>query len=182
MKLKIELIQDNGMNALLYKSQCITSCVAFKSLIDMLYDLKAKNIAYAKPLLSCLWGSLCEKNKKYKLCTSDFNIPDGYILTGARPTKEGHDIMEYTKVGNYYKHNFARLAPFLLSAVRRKMATTVYPIRDKVYRMHTDSLVTTVKLQNIKDVVIDEKIGNWKIEKQGDVIIKKNGRKPEWKN
>jgi hypothetical protein len=48
--------------------------------------------------------------------------------------------------------------------------------------MHTDSLVTTVKLQNIKDVVIDEKIGNWKIEKQGAVIIRKNGRKPEWKN
>jgi hypothetical protein len=169
--LNISLIQDCQANALLYgEGTCVMGCSMFSNLIDLLMELKMKKVQYAKSLLSQSWGSLCEKQKQKKVAYEDFEIPNGYILVGARPYNGTH-LFEYSKLGQYFKHNWGRMSCFLTAVVRKKMATTCFNIKDCIYKIHTDSVVCNKS--NMKDIKVklSKDIGDWKIENEGDCKI-----------
>jgi hypothetical protein len=166
MGLQIQLIDDDQANALLYDGKSRTmACSIFNGLIDLLYKLKQEKVTYSKPLLSTLWGALCEKDNIIEILKDTFEIPDGCKIIGGRPYGNTN-MLEYVRIGGYFKHNYARFAPFLTSAVRRKVATVAFPIKENVYRIHTDSIVTDLSLDKL-NIKTSNKLGEWKIENQG---------------
>jgi hypothetical protein len=62
---------------------------------------------------------------------------------------------------------------------RLKMGELIYPIREHVYRTHTDSITLRGDIEIPKSIVIGTGLGEWKEEHRGKVVIKK-GRKPVW--
>jgi hypothetical protein len=176
--LDIELIIDDEANALLYKKRIVGSRL-FGTYISTLYDLKKKGCTMAKPLLNTLWGGLCERRKKYKSLTgitTHFNIPDNHTILAMSPLKD-EDLICYSEQGHYFKTPYARLGPFLTAFVRKQMMTAILPIKDETYRCHTDSILTNS--WNTNHIKIGKEIGQFKIEKQGNCIIK-NAQTVTW--
>jgi hypothetical protein len=76
----------------------------------------------------------------------------------------GLEKVKYLKNGKYYKYDYARLGCFLTSAVRKEMALTILPIKENVFRCHTDSIVSNIPLPFLP---ISTALGEWKLEHQG---------------
>ena len=177
LKLEIELIIDDEANALIYSLGCINGCKIFKTMITYLYELKQQKVPFVKDMMILLWGSLCEKNKiKHTIIDDELHIPDGSVIKSMHPYKNGWKI-SYYEFGNVFKLNYARFAPFLTSAVRLKIVRDVLPNIDSVYRVYTDSILSSKPLTNLK---IGTEIGNYKLEKTGKCIIDKTSKKPIW--
>ena len=180
LNLKIELIKDEEANALLYGSgTCTTSSVMFKNMVTILYELKRKKIPFAKEMINSIWGALCEKNMIHKVIKQNgetFNIPEGCRIINIRPHRDGH-LIQYSYYGKYFKLNYARFAPFLTAAVRKLMADTIYPYKEHVHRCHTDSILSS-KL--IPDIKLSTEIGDWKIDHFGKCKIN-SAMSVEWK-
>ena len=67
LKLQVNLIIDNEANCLLYGAdKRINGFRLFKSYVNYLYPLKNDGVKFAKSMLNCLWGALCEKAVVYK--------------------------------------------------------------------------------------------------------------------
>ena len=92
------------------------------------------------------------------------------------PYKNGWKI-SYYEFGNVFKLNYARFSPFLTSAVRLKIVKDVLPNIDSVYRVYTDSILSSKPLTNLK---IGTEIGSYKLKKSGKCWIDKTSRKPIW--
>jgi len=171
LNLRIELIKDEEANALLYGSgTCTTSSVMFKNMVTILYELKRKKIPFAKEMINSIWGALCEKNMIHKVIKQSgktFNIPEGCRIINIRPHRDGH-LIQYSYYGKYFKLIYARFAPFLTAAVRKLMADTIYPYKEHVYRCHTDSILSS---KPIPDIKLSTEIGDWKIDHSGKCKI-----------
>ncbi len=171
LNLKIELMKDDEANALLYGSgTCITSSVMFKNMVTLLYELKRKKVPFAKEVINSIWGALCEKNMIHKVIKQSgetFDIPEGCRIVNIRPHRDGH-LVQYSYYGRYFKLNYARFAPFLTATVRKLMADTIYPYKEDVYRCHTDSILSS---KPIPDIKLSTKIGDWKIDHSGKCKI-----------
>jgi hypothetical protein len=89
---------------------------------------------------------------------------------------ENGDLVKITAHGKYYKHGYARVGPFLTAFVRKRMSDIIFPIKEHVYRCHTDGFISDISLDHIK---ISDKLGDFKIEKQGKCHIK-NACKIDW--
>jgi hypothetical protein len=170
--LKIELIVDTQANCLLYGAgKCITSCTMFKTMIEYLYPMKQKGVVFAKKMLNSLWGGLVQKNAITKLVYQDgkeYDIPEDCTIISIRKTSKGH-IIQYSKTGKYFKLNYARIAPFMTSVIRKQMTDTIYEHRECVYRCHTDSILASKPIPELK---ISNAIGEWKLQfSAGKVII-----------
>ena len=92
------------------------------------------------------------------------------------PYKNGWKI-SYYEFGNVFKLNYVRFSPFLTSAVRLKIVKDVLPNIDSVYRVYTDSILSSKPLTNLK---IGTEIENYKLEKSEKCRIDKTSRKPIW--
>ena len=167
----------DGENAMIYTNdKLMLSRHVFKPLIDYLISL----LPYAKTrciknMLSNIWGGMTEKNKKnFVLKKSDkrLDIPDDYEITHTHPCKNGR--MFHVSPYQPYKKPYARIGPFITSSRRNYLSNVIEPFIDNVYRCHTDSfLIDNVILDDVKkSIVIDDKIGNFKIEKSGKCYIK----------
>jgi hypothetical protein len=178
--LSIELIQDGQANSLTYGAgKCVTASKMFGTLIEYLYKMKLDKIPFAKHMITRLWGGLCEKNAIYKVVKDEssnpYEIPADCKIIGIKPTGKG-DLITYAKRGRYFKLNYARFAPFLTAYVRKIMADTIYPHREYVYRCHTDSILSSKPITELK---LSPFIGDFKIEHEGKCIIK-NSMDVEW--
>lgn len=177
--LQIDLINDGQANCLIYGAgKCINASKMFKTMIDYLYNLKCEKLTFAKRILTCLWGGLCEKKVISKTAFNPdqpYEIPADSELLGIRPTKKG-DLILYAKRGKYFKTNYARMAPFLTAFVRKQMAYAIYPHKEHVHRCHTDSILSDV---TISELDLSPAIGKWKIEHQGSCKIY-NSMKVDW--
>jgi hypothetical protein len=168
LNLNIELIVDHEANALLYGSgKCENGSIMFKSTIDYLYQLKKQKLPFAKELLTSLWGSLMERDRIHRVCKEEYNIPEDCTMVDLRPNSKG-TYVAYSKSNKYFKLNYARIGPFLTAAVRKMMLSMILPRRDHVFRVHTDSILCDVAQT---DIEVTDKIGGWKIEKQGHCIV-----------
>jgi hypothetical protein len=179
LNLKIELIIDDQANALLYGAGCcINGCKIFKHMIERLYGLKNKKVPLAKDLMILFWGALCEYNKVKTVVTPDeeVHIPDGCRIKDIHPYRNGWKV-SYYESENAFKLDYARLGPFLTSAVRFKIAKDVYQNVNHIYRIYTDSILSDIPLNNLK---VSNELGDYKLEKSGKCIVTSNGRRPTW--
>lgn len=155
--LKIELIKDDKPNFLYYSpDKLITFFSVFKDYIDILFDLKEKKVNKSKSILNILWGALCEKNKRKQYIDDNFSIDDDEEILEMYPsnTDDNNHNIKTIKINNYYKNNFARLCPFLLSYGRRHMANILKDNIEYVKRVQTDGFLITKKLHNDINVEI----------------------------
>ena len=156
-------------NALLYpKSTRVPMRDAFKDSCAPLFKLKSLPGApkIVKRVLNSLWGGLCEKTKVREIVPvlSEGSHVDGGIehLLSANlnePSVPGehnhHELLsiEPVKGGKYnvrlrdyrkpFKHDWARLGPFLTGLGRKRMFDTFHGHEEAVRWVHTDGAVLT---------------------------------------
>jgi hypothetical protein len=91
------------------------------------------------------------------------------------PLRDG-TLVTYVKKGYHFKSNYARLGPFLTAFVRKQMITAILPIKEHVFRCHTDSILADQKITHLK---LGTELGQWKVEHEGACTIH-NGCKVVW--
>jgi len=174
LNLKINLLA--GTNSMIY-DKTICANKIFKKAIDYLTELKKTTTNQQakkgyKQLLATMYG-ICGQ-RSYKLYNSDENITlaENEIIDELFPTKKGTSIK--TTYINPYKYDIARFNPFITAKVRCSLSKTIYSFSEHVIRVHTDSFaVKKDHLETVKKYIkIGSEIGQWKIEKEGDVTIK----------
>jgi hypothetical protein len=174
LKFEMKLIIDDEANALLYTNKRANGGKYFKESIHQLYQLK-KVSTLPKRIISAMWGCLCEKNKIKRTTRKPIQLNKGETVLNLQP--HGDEIkVTYMKDQSFYKHNYARLGVFLLSKVRRDMATTILPHNEFVYRVHTDSILSS---RRIPELQLGEGIGEWDIQNEGRVRVL-NSNKVLW--
>ena len=170
---EINMIQDGQANHLFYDgSDRILGDKVFKPTIDYLYDLKRKypHISFIKSMISCLWGGLSEKY--YQSISSNVERDLKNVKVEKIFKLKGELQIKYSEIGQpFYKTDYARVGTFITSVCRKKMSEFVQKNFDvsKVIRIHTDSVTTPEK---INDKLIGKEIGMFKVEKQGNCVIK----------
>ena len=154
--LEVELIIDDQPNSLLYsRDKCLRCDEIFSKFVDYVFDLKDKKVPLAKPILNLLWGSLTETNTKKVVIDNAseevFVIEDNMTITNIKPSFiKNNTLVEYANNDSFYKSNFARLKPFLLSKARSNICSIILPYKDTVVKCHTDSLLCSAKPEGIK--------------------------------
>lgn len=150
---KVELIEDGEPNAWTYeRSDLLTGHQLFKPFIDGLFKLKFDKVPYAKEILNCLWGALCETQKFKKDLSpteGEYNIPENHSVTRVKELKDGTLKLEWVNNETIFKTNYARIKPFLLARGRYIMSQAIAPIINTVKRMHTDSIACTEKITHL---------------------------------
>ncbi len=151
-------LQCEECNFLYYSpNTCVSYEKVFKDFVNLLYPIKKedKRITYSKSILNILWGALCEKQIHRTIKPDDnkeileedeeiVNIEQYYNTC----------LIEISKRNNYYKTNYARLSPFLTALARSKLTEFILKHNidtDDIKWSHTDSLIITKKLKDIKD-------------------------------
>jgi hypothetical protein len=112
------------------------------------YELKKQNKG-AKILLNILWGALCETNHYNYHCNYDnkLSIEDAE-LTDIRHNN-GLKIKCVYHRQHYYKTNWARIKPWVLSYGRAKLFFRYQKYEDDIVRINTDGFYCKTE-QNIK--------------------------------
>jgi hypothetical protein len=118
---------------------------------------------------------LSQRNKIKRTTIHEVNLQDSELVIDIQAFGTQHKII-YLKQNKYFKHSYARLGCFLTSAVRREMANIIYPHRDRVYRCHTDSILSDIELP----LLIGSNLGDFKLEKSGYAYIQ-NSNSVIWK-
>lgn len=178
--LKMELLCDEQANFLEYRQGRVNGDVMFRKTIRYLFDLKRRmkqlhpDNPWPKEMLSSLWGSLCEKRKSVIISfprqQKPTEINNAIILSTHRDPGGGHRVEYCSRDKPFFRYNYARLGPFLTAQVRYALAKTMFPHKDRMYRFHTDSMVTDLDVAAL-GLSVGTDLGQWKVEKQGNVVI-----------
>ena len=147
LNLKIELIQDSQPNCLRYSREKLISFEeVFGQYVNFLFDLKQKKVPKDKDILNILWGACCEYNKKKYFCDDkiiELDCEDEILNLRPYKFNEEVDILETVSRTSYFKTNFARLGPFLISRGRNLISNIISPYADKIHRIHMFRQLTT---------------------------------------
>ena len=166
---KIELITDDEPNALLWdKSKLITGKALFGKFVTYLFRLKYKGHTEVKCFLNALWGTLCQTDMM-KIIPTEIRC-DQQILS-ITPCDNGKYIYETARLDKFYENNFARIKPFILSYGRVKIQNVILQNIDKVVRCHTDGIICSSPITNIK---LGSDLGMLKYEGKGNCEIINN--------
>lgn len=146
--MKIELIQDETPNALMYDN-IIRGDYLFGDFVKYLFEKKQTCTSKTyKSLLNNLWGKLCQ-SKKMKWIT-DKNEEE--IVIGANRKIDyiiplpSNDIsnekyrISLVDINNPFHHSYARFKPFILAYGRSYISQIAQPYQDNIVRIHTDSV------------------------------------------
>ena len=169
--LHVELVIDDQPNFLHYPKNCLISgSYLFGRYVETIYELKAKGVKAAKPLLSMLWGALSEK-KIFKQTTDMTETVD---LSGRDITRLQTDTVirtHYTKHDeSQFRTNYGRIKPFVLAYARSQNYFSFRKWEDLIMRMHTDSLYM---IEVPSDMLPpSKKLGMLKLEYEGHIEIK----------
>ena len=170
LNLDMELKQDQESNVLVYDASCcVNAAKMFKPIVDYLYAMKLKKVPLTKKLLNTLWGGLCKRNHRYVKVMNDgdmVTLPENIEINKISMGKN-NDLVQYTEKGKFYSLPYARLGPFLTSAVRKFMSDTMQPYKERIHRIHTDGFVVEGSI----DLPLSQGLGKWKIENQGSCEI-----------
>lgn len=176
LKLPIYLIQNNEANALIYDKGRGNGANYFRQVVHSLYDLKTKS-KLAKSILNAIWGALCQRNKITTTTKKKVDLNKSELVTTIEDIGNGLNKIQYLNKGKYFKHSYARIGCFLTSAVRKHMAEIIYPVREHVFKCHTDSILSDIQLDN---VIIGSNIGDFALEHEGKCKIHHSSLKLEW--
>lgn len=150
--LKIRLNQKAKYNFLHYsKENCLVSGKkCFQEFVTLLYNLRSNEICgkRCKKLLTTLWGALIRINKFVKIVDQDedFEIYDTNKVIEYEQIHGNKIKLTLVNQNKMFATNYARLKPFLLAKGRVKISEYIEPYVDHVYRCHTDSMVSDIKL------------------------------------
>lgn len=146
LKLKVELITDDKPNCYIYtRDKMLTGSQLFSKFVNRMFMMKEAGIEGAKLILNSLWGSLCKGSHKVVTLDPEDEQPDGNIID----IKQNSDgtVSYFFYKDKPFTYDFARMKPFLLAKARSVYVDVVYPFSDKVVRCHTDSIISTEKLE-----------------------------------
>jgi hypothetical protein len=173
----IEIIDDGEANFFSYSQDNLgKGSIIFGNFVKKLYELKKEypeNKIYKK-LLNCLWGKLSQKNRYKKIVYDDqeFCLPEEGELQNIDVLPDGSLKLKYlSDINKIYKNNLARLGTFLTSFARLQFYRAVKPYEGEIIRIHTDSICVRVGT-DVSGLRISNEMGEWKIEKQGNLEIK----------
>jgi hypothetical protein len=154
----VQLVIDGKPNAMLYP-KCVNAHLLFGDYISNLFPLKKKN-PLVKSMLNMLWGALCQRTKSFN-SNNDKHEKDFADLEDDDIYPRGDNMVIKTVQG--YVHPHARVGYFLTAYGRCKMSKIVEPIKDTVFRIHTDGIYSTAEtIDNI-----GTGLGQIKLEKKG---------------
>lgn len=168
----VNLIKDGCDNFLFYpKNACKTAKTLFNNFIYRMFTVKRKT-PEVKPILNCLWGTLCQKSSKMLTLKTDseYQIPDNYDILSVVPFGENFIKLRLYDPVNIYKYRYARMGPFLTSYGRYRLCHDIKDIADSIVQIHTDGFI--VKDITPKNIKIGTDIGDYKLEKTGTCNIK----------
>lgn len=152
-KYKMELIEDENPNALLYDGNSrITGNLIFEKFVNFLFKLKSEGVPYAKNILNILWGFFSERNE-FRLIhdnKSEFEVKKGKKITMIQQLNNELECFTLQDQTKMYKTNLARIKPFMIAAGRQLMAKILMPYIDSVKRIHTDGIITSKRLNFTK--------------------------------
>jgi hypothetical protein len=175
LKLKMKLIEDGEPNALLYDStKLITGKKLFGPFVDYLFNLKKAGHREVKQILNALWGALVQSNV---LTINTDKIRAGKEILTITPNDNGTLMFDTVIREKFYELDFARIKPFMLSYGRLKISNIILTNLDKVVRVHTDGIICTSEITNIK---FGNDLGDLKFESKGNCKIF-NCNKYNWK-
>jgi hypothetical protein len=158
LNLKIELIEDDEPNALLYdSSKLISGNKLFGPFVDYLFKLK-KDHKECKKYLNALWGALTQTNI---LTVNSDTIYAGKEIMSITPDENGNLSFDTYIKSKFYENNYARIKPFMMSYGRLKIANIILTNLDSVIRVHTDGIICTKPITNVK---LDNNLGDLKYE------------------
>jgi hypothetical protein len=161
------LVEDDEPNALLFGSKALmTGRELFAPFVKFLFKLKKQGHKEIKSYLNALWGALTQTNL---MTVSNGNVHDNKEILTITPTNDGGVIFGTAVKDNYYETDFARIKPFLLSYGRTMIAKIILKNLDTVVRTHTDGIICTKKITNIK---FGKNLGDLKFEGKGDCVVK----------
>jgi hypothetical protein len=169
LKLTIKINKTDKANVMYYsKNDCIQSLNLLKPYVEKLYQLKTEHRGLFKQLLM-LWGYLCEGNKIIKTFTHDnpLIVNSNIDIQHIKPNSAGFNITYYDRDRGYYKHDYARMKPFLLSYSRSDLFRQIQPHLDSVVSICVDGFVSNKRL----DIKLGTQLGDLKLDKEGKCII-----------
>jgi hypothetical protein len=170
--LSIEMSEDN-INHLEYDSTKRAYGKIFRKYVEELYYLRKtvddKYKPIVKQFLSCIWGSLAEKNKKYiRYKTSDsYSLQDVYL--NQCEIHDENTTVVVTDSSRIFKHDFARIL-FLTSYCRLKITEILLKNfdMDDVLMVNTDGFITKTEGKSLK---LGTELGEFKMSRHKTVVI-----------
>ena len=162
--IEVELCEKK-VNHLFYSANCRINGNLLKSYVDELYSLRQEvDDEYKqeiKTFLSCMYGSMCEKNKKTHFASADniIDIGDDFINT-IQPCGSGV-LLETTCSQKIFKTDYARVA-FITSYCKLKIIQVLKKYVenwDDIIAINTDGFTTKTKVNNLP---IGVEIGQFK--------------------
>ena len=173
--LKIELIQDDIPNALIYeRDECIRIDTFFWEYINTLYKLKVEGLAMAKELLVIIWGALCQRKHTIKTTVEQevYAIPIDEEIVELTPFGEGSYIKTANN-NNLFLYPHARMGSFLLAHQRMCMTYTMLENKKDIVQINTDGFISTKEIKTFKDNTKEGSgfIGDWRLQKQGSLKL-----------
>ena len=171
--LQMEIVEDNNSNFYYYSSKkLVKGKYLFGQFVEKLYDLKKQDKCFKK-ILTCLWGSLTEKNVYKKIVYNNddsiFVVPDEAELLEFVPVNSGNKVKYLSDKTKLYKHPEARLGGFLTAYSRMFVSRQLQPHESKIVRIHTDGVIFSEDVKT--DFKIDKELGNWKQEYKQNIEI-----------
>jgi hypothetical protein len=168
---EIELIQDGEINSLQYK-KFIVGTHLFGAYINDMYvhkntinELTGQKNPIFKQVMNCLHGLLAQRDKKY-YTNSDTGKPfETHHPMHVTIKKDGEQLVVKSQ-SSIFKRPYARIQTFITAHARTKISKLVEPIKASVYRIQTDSFLTTAD-----NIAIDNEIGGLKLEYSGNYKI-----------
>ena len=169
LDLKIEF--HNGINCILYKDRVFSSKL-FSEYLTMITEMQSnkellsESKSTVKKLRNLLWGALTQKNNKMIYPEDDGILTideDEFEIIEITPNERNENEYDaYCRVREQpFKHELARLGPFLTSFVRNNLSRTIEKTGQisNIITGHTDSIYSKVKL-NLK---VSDNIGDYKM-------------------
>jgi hypothetical protein len=176
----MELIKDEQANSLLYPKR-VNGHILFGGLVHNLNRLKQqikqvdKSNSLVKEIMANLYGVCCERNKIRKSLDKPVYLNDPVNVIDI-----SEKCVTYNKIGKRFKFSYARLGTFLTAKARLLMVQAIYPIREHVFRFHTDSILSDIPLEH--HLKVSENLGDFKASKENGLKCQmfKSGKKVEW--
>lgn len=169
LNIKVEMIEDNQANCLLYAKDKISGAKMFDKFKEYMYPLKERGLP-VKPLISSLWGKLCSKvHKRYTVNESEeIDINKDETIERIYEVNGVEHVKTFNK-NNIFKYNYARVGPFLTAYCRLQFARTCMPHIDNIVRINTDSMLTKTDIS--KHINISKALGDFKLDGKGNCKV-----------
>lgn len=142
----MHIIEDGQPNVALYKRR-ISGSQLFAPYMQYLHTFKTKERPLVKQLLNILWGALCQKEYTYDDSDTveiDVELERVQIFLNSDLTRQ------IVKTERAYKLPNARIGVFLTAQGRSIISQHIEPVKDEVYRVHTDGFYTTATVATKK--------------------------------